>query len=50
MRQRADDGNGMLVLGDNRAAIQQLLEPVIRSCGQSERFNSVRFLTLPASR
>src|ERR1700758_2491470 len=30
--------------------LSSALKPAIRSCGQSERFNSVRFLTLPASR
>jgi hypothetical protein len=50
MRQRADDGDGILVLGNDGAAFEQCLEagdPLVR---QSERFNSVRFLTLPASR
>jgi len=37
------DGPADLDAGDE-------LKPAIRSCGQSERFKSVRFLTLPASR
>jgi len=37
MRQRADDGNGILVLGNNGAAFEQCLEagdPLVRPVGE----------------
>ncbi len=50
VRQGADDGDGVLALGNNGAAVEQRLEagdPLVRPVG---RFNSVRFLIRPASR
>jgi hypothetical protein len=37
-------------LGMTVPPLSSIFEPAMRSCGQSERFNRVRFLTLPASR
>src|SRR6516164_1515971 len=50
MRQRADDGDGLLVLRDDGAVFEQHLEARDAVCWPIGRLSRVRFLTLPPSR
>jgi hypothetical protein len=45
MRQRAGDGDGLLVLRDEVPPLSSILKPATQSAGQSERLSRARFLT-----